>query len=275
MEGPQPSGWAEARFGAVAGELCRAVPEAIHRAHELALAAHVSGALATNDAYGATLHAQQHQQLAEQARGLDGVRLRKPLGVRSRFELVVLDAAAVVLYPWRYATDRATPRTQAKFRTVSDLRKNLLTLTARTIDPQLTIDHIDLDPEDLDAEFADEQAVLDQLAAFGQVVTIGYASSPSLGVFDLGWGDLELVDDKTGVVIWHSWEPLRRWGHGGAGCAVASNPLTPVDGSDHAGRFDDAPLEDRFNLSPRSPLAEPPTSEPEPPPRPTGSDETN
>ncbi|WP_239339559.1 hypothetical protein [Frankia sp. CiP3] len=275
MENPQPSGWAEARFGALAGELCRAIPEAIHRAHELALAAHVSAELATNDAYGATLHAQQHQQLAEQTRGLDGVRLRKPLGVRSRFELVVVDAMAVVLYPWRYATDRATPRTQAKFRTVSDLRKNLLTLTARTVDPQLTIDHIDLDPEDLDADFADEQAVLDQLAAFGQVVTVGYASSPSLGVFDLGWGELELVDDETGEVIWHGWEPLRRRGHGGAGGAVASGPLKPVDGSGRTGRFDDAPLEDKFNMAPRSPLAAPPTSEPEPPQRPTGSDETD
>jgi hypothetical protein len=274
MEGPQPSGWAVARFGALASELCRRVPAAIYGAHEFALAAHVSGALATNDAYGATLHAQQHQQLAGQVRALEGVSLRKPRGLHVRFELVVVDATAVVLYPWRYATDRATPRTEAKFRQVSELRKNLLSLTSRTVDRQLTIDHVGLDPEAIVAEFDDEQAILDQLAAFGQVVTIGYASNPSLGVFDLGWGDLELVDSQTGEVAWTRWEPLQRWRDGSAVRSAPSSPLKPVNDSGRVDRFDDAPLEDRFNLAPRPPLTEPPTSEPGRPVRPTGSDET-
>jgi hypothetical protein len=52
---PKPSAWARARFGDVAGEMGRAVARAIHQAHELAMAAHISSMLTSNDAYGATL----------------------------------------------------------------------------------------------------------------------------------------------------------------------------------------------------------------------------
>jgi hypothetical protein len=267
MAGSGPSAWAEARFGAAAGELSRAVPEAIHRAHELALAAHVSSALRSNDAYGATLQAQQHNQLAELAREIDGIRLQKPAGVQSRFELVVIDATAVVLYPWRYATDPATPRSEAR---------NLLTLTSDVGHRQLTIEQADQDPAVLEAELAEEQAVLEQLAIFGRVVTIGYASNAAVGVFDLGWGDMHLVDEHSGTVAWNSWEPLHRdQGAGGADVTVVRTPPKPADGTGRVGRFDDAPLEDTFNLAPRNPLAPPATSEPPKAERYTGSGDTH
>ncbi|ABW09529.1 hypothetical protein Franean1_0061 [Parafrankia sp. EAN1pec] len=275
MGDAQPSAWARERFGAAAVDFSRAVPEAIHRAHELALDGHVGSRLKSNDAYGAALHVQQYEQLAAFTREIESVALRKPVGFRGRFELVVLDSTAVVLYPWRYATDRKTPRGEAKMRRVSDLRKNLLTLTARTADMQLTFDHAELDPAALEAQFTEEQAVLDQLSRLGRVVTIGYASSPALGVFDLGWGDAELVDESSGAVVWHTWELLRRGGSGGAGVSTPKLPAGPRDPSGRRSRFDDAPLDDTFpSLAPRAPLAEPPTSEPGQPERYTGSDDT-
>ena len=47
-----------------------------------------------------------------------------------------------------------------------------------------------------------------QLANFGRVVTIGYASNPAGGIFELVWGDVELVDEETGQVMWRYWEQL-------------------------------------------------------------------
>ena len=177
MVEPKPSPWAISRFGAAAADLSQAAPLAINRAHELAMAAHVSSTLTTNDAYGSTLAVTQHLQLVELTRNIPGVVARKPVEIRSRFEFVVLDETAVVLYPWRYATDRRRTREDAKLRPpVSDLRKTLLMLAARTIEAQLSFDQADLDFDQLEAEQAEEQAVIEQLAKFGQVVTIGYAS---------------------------------------------------------------------------------------------------
>jgi hypothetical protein len=178
-----------------------------------------------------------------------------------------------VLYPWRYATDKAVSRDRAKLWPVSDLRKSLLSLNANTLPDQLTLDQAVLDPEELEAQLAEEQALLDQLASFGQVVTIGYASNPERGIFELGWGDVELVDEGTGRVFWRYWEQLPPEDQ--AGEAATRQPLAPVDGDGRtrAGRFDDAPLQDDLGLKPRPPIAQPPISEPERPQEETGSDE--
>lgn len=269
----KPSAWAQARFGGGAGDMARAVARAIHQAHGLAMDAHISSTLRSNDAYGATLHVTQYEQLIEFARDIPGISIRKPTDVRCRFELVVLDNPPVVVYPWRYATDKSTLREKAKLRPpVSDLRKTLLTLNPNTISDQLTLDQAERDPEELEAELAEEQAVLEQLAKFGQVVTVGFASNPAGGLFDLGWGDVELVDEETGSVIWHHWEQLPPPGDQAAG-GEPREPLSPPDGHDRTGRFDDAPLTEDLGLVARSPVAEPPISEPERPQEDTGSDE--
>jgi hypothetical protein len=240
------------------------------------MAAHVSSGLATNDAYGHTLAVTQHEQLVEMTRNIPGIVVRKPVDVHSRYEFVVLDETAVVLYPWRYATDHRKTRKDAKLRPpVSDLRKTLLTLTARTVEGQLNFDQAGLTFNQLEAERAEEQAVIDQLARFGQVVTIAFASNPAAGVFDLGWGDAELDDLESGSVTWPHWEPLSAsWPSAGTGSTTwAPRPsLSPAAAPNRAGRFDDAPLNDDFHLTPRSPLADPPNGEPEQPWPDTGSD---
>lgn len=269
------SSWAQGRFGVAAGDLTRAVTLAIHQAHGLAMDAHISSTLRSNDAYGATLHVTQYEQVVEFARDIPGVSIRRPTDVRCRFELVVVDDPPVVLYPWRYATDRTTPREKAKLRQpVSDLRKTLLVLTANTISGQLTFDQAELDHDQLEVELAEEEAVLAQLAEFGQVVTIGFASNPGGGIFDLGWGEAELVDENTGEVKWRHWEQLPPANQaGGAGSRTPFTPVTPVDGRDRTGRFDDAPLTEDLGLTPRSPAAGPPSGEPQLPDQDTGSDE--
>jgi hypothetical protein len=267
----KPSPQAQECFGANPAELLGAVSRAIYQAHGQALDAHVSGGLRSNDTYGATLHVAQYEQLVDMTRDITGVSIRRPVDVSCRFELVVLDEQMVVLYPWRYAVDRATRREDARMRPpVSELRKTLLSLTANMISRQLTFEHAALSAEELDAQFAEEELVLAQLREFGQVVIIGFASSPD-GLFDLGWGIAELVDQDRGTVKWSYWEQLPPPEAGSDAFSPAiRSPLAPRDG-DRASRFDSAAADDDFGLSPRLPLAEPPISEPEAPPQPTGS----
>ncbi len=271
----KPTAWARERFGDAAEDLARAATRAIHHAHGRALAAHFSGGLTSNDTYGVTLHVAQYEELVAECGDLPGVSIRKPRDVLGRFDLVVRDEPPVVLYPWRYATDQSVPRDRAKLRPpVSDLRKSLLSLSASTLPGQLTLDQAAIDPEELEAQLAEEQVLLDQLARLGQVVTVAYASNPGAGIFELGWGDVELVNEKTGEVQWRYWEQLPQPGDQ----AATGSPRKPVapaggDGSARTGRFDDAPLENDLGLRPRSPIAEPPISEPERLQDETGSNE--
>jgi hypothetical protein len=222
-----------------------------------------------------TLHVAQYEALVAECGDLPGVSIRKPRDVLGRFDLVVRDEPPIVLYPWRYAIDQSAPRERAKLRPpVSDLRKSLLSLSASTLPGQLTLDQAAIDPEELETQLAEEQALLDQLARLGRVVTVAYASNPGAGIFDLGWGDAELINEKTGEVQWHYWEQLPPPGDQAASDSPRKR-LAPTgrDRSAQAGRFDDAPLMDDLGLRPRSPLAEPPVSEPERLQDETGSDE--
>jgi hypothetical protein len=256
--------------------MARAVAKAIYQAHDRAMAAHVSGMLESNDTYGVTLHVAQYEELAAEARDIPGVLIRKPRDVRGRFPLVVRDDPPVVLYPWRFTKDKAIARERAKMHPpVSDLRKTLLALNTDTISDQLTLDQAEMDSEQLEAELAEEQAVLAQLARLGRVVTVGFGSNSSSGIFELGWGDVELIDEETGRVMWRCWEQLPPSGEQAGGVAP-HRPVLPSDGDGRyrVGRFDEAPPEDDLGLKPRPPMTEPPISEPERPREEPGSDES-
>jgi hypothetical protein len=135
----------------------------------------------------------------------------------------------------------------------------------------MTLEQGSRDEAELLAEIAEEQAVLEQLAQFGRVVTVGYASNPTAGIFELGWGDLELVDEDTGALHWHHWEPLAREVGGGEAGQPVRRPTPAPDTSPAAKRFDNAPLDDDFGLVARTPLSPPPISEPEREPGQTGT----
>jgi len=259
----KPSLWATARFGAAAGELMLVVPRALEAAHQYALRAHAASGLTSNDAYGHTLKVQQYQQLAEHAACVAGVSIRRPGGIGGRFEYVVFEETAVVLAPWRYANDRLKSYDKARLRTpVSDLNRTLLGFGQR-IDSQYSFDQLEKDPDELAAEQVEEAAVVEQLSAFGRVVTVGYASNPMAGVSGMVWGDLELINAQTGVIAWHHPEPLYlvpAAGRQESGSVVTAAAST---GALSAIRFDDADPEEDFGLTFRSPLSEVPISEPE------------
>jgi hypothetical protein len=275
MSEAKATAWARERFRDAAGDLAKAVARAMHQAHGRALAAHFSSGLTSNDTYGVTLHVAQYEELVAECQELPGVSIRKPKDVLGRFDLVVRDEPPVVLYPWRYATDQSVSRDRAKLRPpLSDLRKSLLSLNANTLPSQLTLDQAAVDPEELETQIAEEQALLDQLERLGRVVTVGYASNPGGAIFELGWGDLEIVNEETGEVQWHYWEELPPPGVSAAGFSPRK-PVAPAgeDGRARVGRFDDAPLENDLGLKPRPLGTEPPIAEPERVQEETGSDE--
>jgi hypothetical protein len=259
----QANEWARQRFGAVATDLGRAVASGLQEAHRLALSAHLAGELRTNDAYGAALKVAQHEQLVVATADVPGVIARKPTGVISRFQYLVVEDRAIVLMPWRFSSTRATRRVDARMPTpVSGLRRFFLSLGVGAPGPtQLVLEQSTLDADELEAQLAEEQLVFEQLANFGRVVTVAFGSNPTDGLFEIGWGDAELVNEDTGEVRWHNWEPLptAESGVGGLGVPTPAS-LRPVDALDSArvSRFDAAPLDEDLGLAARPrPVAAP------------------
>lgn len=257
-----PSDWSTDALGAVAAELREAVLVAIPRAHEFAVAAQAASGTRRRDTYGHTLKNRQYECLVEEGL-LDGVEVFQPRG--ASFELLRVTATKTVLFPWRYATSTRVARADARMRT-STFRLDLL--SSGEVPAQLTLDHAGLDDEDLEAQLAQDATIMDELHRFASVVTIGYASSPA-GLFDLGWGELKLLDD-SGAVRWDNWEPLP-WRSGergalvGAHAPAAPRPLRVVATVEHTptqDRFDQsAPLADDLGLKPREPAVQEPLSE--------------
>ncbi|TKJ28480.1 hypothetical protein [Blastococcus sp. CCUG 61487] len=261
--------WARRRFGAAATDLGQAIAAGMQEAHHRALRAHLGGELRTNDAYGAALMVTQHEQLIAATEGLPGVVIRKPTGVVSRFPYVVVEDMAVVLMPWRFSNTPAKRRVDARMPTpVSVLRKSLLGLGAGVpASTQLVLEQSTLDTDELEAQLAEEQEVSAQLASFGRVVTVAFGSNPTDGLFELGWGDAELISEDTGHVFWHAWEAMPTAEPGTAGLAVPTptklRSLDPVEGS-RVGRFDAAPLNEDLGLTARPRTVPAPLSESQP-----------
>ncbi|TCC65700.1 hypothetical protein E0H73_01835 [Kribbella pittospori] len=249
------------------------MPEAIWRAHERALAGHIASEETHNDAYGNGLAVFQHEELLNLAEQVPGLRTAKGNQGKSRFELLVVAETSVALWPLRFATDHKTGHANARIRSVSDYRRGLLTLAAPSYgrNPQLTFDDIEVDEAEIEAAQAEEDALLEQLRRFGSVVTIGFSCNPA-GMFELGWGDCELIDEDSRQIYWPHWESLSRPGPD-AGYGGLRVPLKPVDGPGST-RFDDgAPSDEDFGLTVRSPLAGEPSSEAGPPEQEVGSDD--
>lgn len=206
MESTPKRTWSQARFGALASDLAIVVRQALQLAHELALKAHLSGEMDHNDTYGHTLKVKMNQVLAEKLQKLPGVTLRKPAG--GRFHLPIVDETSTALLPIRYSTDRRVTRDDAKI-DLSAYRRSLLSLVSANPDKgqQLSIEDALSGDIDVDAHYQQMRDLDQQLAAFGQVATIGFASNPTSGLWGLGWGDLR-VDEDNDTAVWESWEAL-------------------------------------------------------------------
>lgn len=269
------SQWAVERFGALADELRQVVPREVKRAHESAVAAQGASGTRHRDPYGHTLKNRQHECLVEGLRGTEGISVFRPPG--ASFELVRLTATRVTLLPWRYGTNRAASRSKVRMKP-SGLRRDLLS-GPKDNPSQYSIEQADLSEAELEAQFAEHNDVWDQLRTLARVVTIGYASSPH-GIYDLGWADVELLDDD-GTINWLHWEPLtitdvRTADHaagdgGGQRHLQAAN--TTDEGRPAAGpRFDDTGSDEDLPLRPRTVAGEP-HHEVEPPSAETGTDD--
>ncbi|GAA3665277.1 hypothetical protein GCM10023081_00180 [Arthrobacter ginkgonis] len=246
------SGWAESRFGGLAAELAVAASRAMHTAHDLALKAHLSAEMVQRDTYGHTLKVKMHEVLVELLGEVPGVVLRKPAG--GRFELPVVEETSIALLPLRYSTDRRVTREDAKI-DLSELRRSLLALVSPNPAKahQWTIE--DALEEDLDVEAHYEQLreLDEQLAAFGQVVTIGFGSNPASGLWGLGWGDLR-VDEENGKAVWETWEALPENASTHEG--ITHRPaLRTVSEEPELTYFDQTDEADELNIFPRRTIA--------------------
>lgn len=262
MDHSEPPSWVRETFGALAEELAIVVPQAIRAAHERAMGSHLGGDMRSADAYGSTLWVAQFEELIKATRDINGVKVSKPEGVSSRFGLAMVGERKVALYPWRYARDGSTRREDARLTRRSMLRTSLLTLPSGPVAQQLSLDeHASVSETELEAFFAEEQLMREQVQALGSVVTVGYASNcvgPG-AVFNVGWGFAELTDEEAGTMVWHTWQPLNPVGDAGD---IARPILGIVESSERRKRFDDAPLDDGFDLTARVDDGSVPTSEP-------------
>lgn len=263
MSGLVVSQWANATFGSAAAELSLAAFTAMNEAHELALRAHITAEMESNDTYGHTLKVKQFTTLVDEAAKISGIDTRKPQG--GRFPLVVIPETNVALLPWRYSTDRHDLRERSRLGTpVSDLRQTLLGLNSSDSALQLTIEDALLDDAALEQRFLDEREVDEQLSRFGRIVVVGFGSNPS-GIWGIGWGDVEIEDVATGAVRWPNWESLQEFAAAPAGelsWALRPTHALAEQTLELPERFDQVPDEDSFDLVARTPGTGVPISEP-------------
>ncbi len=200
------SEWARDRLGSAAEELRTAVMKALPEAHRDAAAAQAASNTPRRDPYGHTLKNRQYECLVAAAENIKGVEPFRPKGMP--FELLRVRETKAVLFPWRYATDGSVSRDKARMQT-SRFRRELLLPAAVGAPGQLTIEQAAMEEQELQAQFAEQDALEEQLRGLAPVVTIAYASSPSsLRTWGGGRGS------------------GRRYGHGGV--AILGGAASPV-----------------------------------------------
>lgn len=262
--------WAANRLGAQAAAIQRAVSLALRDAQDSAVRAQLVQELNSKDPYGHTLFVHQHERLNERCKGIAGVQLRKPSGVRSRFEFPVVDDTNVVLVPIRISNDPRVRHDDTRLN-LSRLRLALLETGSALPDPQRSIDDLMRDQEAVDAEYEDAIVLGEELAKVGRAVVIAFGSTVD-GIFELGWGDLHITDAEAREVSWSHWETLPLIDSSEVGESTVA-PLNVVPSSPSLTRFDEnsGDDEDVFGLTLRSPLAPDPSSEQEAPELETGT----
>lgn len=259
--------WLLLRFGSAREALGALAREVVREAHVRSVEAHVAGGLRTKKTYGVNMTASVHELWTAGAAGIEGVVVRRPSGVRSGSEVVVIDDTSTVIYPWRYGRDAVTRREEARMAAPSKLRSTLFRADPAAAGSQLTLDQGRLSVEEIEQLYADEEDVQAQLREFHQVVVLGYASHPR-SLHGLGWGELELVDHVGGQVRWLHWEPLDE----ASSEQSSAGELTVVkDEPPVVEAFDAAPPASWDDLVVRPPSLEPAADEPTEPDESTGT----
>lgn len=204
----EPSQWAQQRLGALAPDLAALVSGAVIAAHRDAVGAHVAGNMKANDTYGNTMRVRMSEELVAIAGRTPGLISRKPEGVRSRFELLVVADTAVAVFPWRFGdTPRVRHEDGELRRPVSDLRAAAFSLSGSGGTVQPSFEDVNAPIEELEAQWSEDSEIRAELIKAGSVVVVGISSGPD-GIFELGWGDVELLDRQRGAIRWLYWESL-------------------------------------------------------------------
>jgi hypothetical protein len=234
-----PSTWAEQRLGSQSARIQHEVCLAIRDAHLDAVRAQLAQSSKSRDAFGHTLAVAQHEMLNERLATIPGVVLRRPAGVRSRFEYPVIEETRVVLVPLRFSSDGRKQRNDCRI-DLSELRTALLGTAPMRPEAQRSIFEIE-DPDAADradAEYAEEVAAFEEMSKAGRAVVIGFGATPDR-LFGFGWGELSIEDPATGQVSWPHWEDLPIIGADAQ--SPPAPPLRAVPEPDPVDRFDADP----------------------------------
>jgi hypothetical protein len=243
------STWADQRFGQATPAVAAAVAAGVRHAHLLSLTAHLGAEADTQDTYGHTMKRKQFTEVAACLSVLPGACLQQLAGTSARLDIALVNGVAV--YPWRYGNRRGTSTTAARMRApVSDRRRSLLLPAARAATSyQRSI--FDPDGEEFEAELAEEIELNRQFGRLHRLVTVGVCSSPE-GLFDISWGEVELVDPRTGEVRWvhHEQLPLSdSGGNGGQFATAGPNGAGSGGGAGGVDRFDSGAADDDLGMT--------------------------
>lgn len=206
------STWAEQRLGSQCARIKHEVCLAIRDAHIDAVRAQLAQSSKSRDAFGHTLAVAQHEILNTRLATIPGVVLRRPAGVRSRFEYPVIEETRVVLMPLRYSSDTRKQRNDCRI-DLSELRAALLGTAPMRPEAQRSIFELE-DPDATDRAdiaYAEEVAAFEEMSKAGRAVVIGFGATPDR-LFGFGWGELSIENAATGQVSWPHWEDLPVFG---------------------------------------------------------------
>lgn len=236
-----PSNWAEQRLGSQCARIQHEVCLAIRDAHIDAVRAQLAQSSKSRDAFGHTLAVAQHEMLNNRLATIPGVVLRRPAGVRSRFEYPVIEETRVVIVPLRFSSDARKQRNDCRI-DLSELRTALLGTAPMRPEAQRSILELE-DPgaaDRADAEYAEEVAAFEEMSKAGRAVVVGFGATPDQ-LFGLGWGELSIENPVTGQVSWPQWEDLPIFGVDEQ--VPLAPPLRAVPDTDPVERFDANPAQ--------------------------------
>jgi hypothetical protein len=201
-EAPPLSEWAHQRFGEHTDEVRQALAQALVEAMNDAQDAQRSSRSDKQYAYGSTLMARRYETIVAMLGSRSDVQVIKPHA--SPHELTVVDGN--LLFPFRYSKDGRTPIGEARIsdRRVSGLIRELF----RRFSPEPTYEQEALELfADEEAELAPLRPALAELPDDTHLVLVAYAGNAQAGLFNVYWGEAELIDE-FGRIRWIHHEPL-------------------------------------------------------------------
>lgn len=239
------SDWAYARFGEHTDEVRQAVAEALVEAMNDARDAQRSSRSEKQYAYGATLMARRYETIAARLGNRSDVQFVRPYG--SPHELTIVDGN--LLFPFRYSKDGRTAIAEARIsdRRVSGLIRELF----RRFSPEPAYEQeaLELFAED-ESELAPLRPALARLPDSTHLVLIAYAGNAQAGLFNVYWGEAELIDE-FGRIRWTHHEPIPLLipvPHGGRHLARVG--ADRADKAGDGGRMPDVPMSPRPAVEP-------------------------